>query len=182
MSTQIEKMNRCMNSETSLEDVIALLQDADWHVAMAAAVALGDRADAKAVPALLALLQREDEAPLFSQTEDYSSSPAGSPFGASAKLPADTPHETAMAWERRGRLKQSVIWSLAAIGVSDAALLKKLQAYAVDQKQDYTVRAASCRALGILRDPSSRAALAQATSDAEWCTMTEAKKALAKVG
>jgi len=181
MSTQIEKMNRCMNPEMSLEDVIALLQDADWHVTMVAAVALGDRADAKAVPAFLALLQREDEAPLFSQTEDYSSAPAGATFTKGPQLPANTPHETAMAWERRGRLKQSIIWSLAAIGVSDMALLKKLQGYAVDQKQDYMVRAASCRALGILKDSSSRAALEQATNDAEWCTMTEAKKALAKV-
>ena len=169
-----------MNPQTPVEELIAMLCDADWRVVMAAAVALGDRKEAKAALALWALLQREDQAPIFTQTKDYSQEPAGSPFGESGSLPADIPKETALAWERRGRLKQSAIFSLAAIGVADTALLQRLQRYAVDQTQDYTVRAASNRALGILKDTSARAALEKATKDPEWCTMTEAKKALQK--
>ena len=143
MTTKIEKMDMCMNPQTPVEEVIAMLEDSDWRVAMAAAVALGDRKEAKAALALWALLQREDQAPIFTQTEDYSRAPAGSPFGKGNSLPPDTSNETAQAWERRGRLKQSAIWALAAIGVGDTALIQKLQRYAVDTTQDYTVRASS---------------------------------------
>jgi len=185
MNTRLEKMDVCMNPKTPVKEVIALLKDADWRVAMAAAVALGDRKDATAVPALVELLDREDKEPqLFTQTEDYSYQTfAGVCFALfGSPLPADTSEATALAWQRRGRLKQSAIWSLAAIGVADdAALLKRLQGYALDQKQDYMVRAASFRALGIFGDPSSRATFEKGMSDPEWCTMTEARKALAKI-
>jgi HEAT repeat protein len=40
------------------------------------------------------------------------------------------------------------------------------------------MRAAACKALGLMRSPSSRPHLLEAARDGEWCTATEARKAL----
>ena len=183
MKTRIEKMDSCMNPQTSAEELIALLQDTDWQIVMAAVVALGDRKEAKAFPALVALLDKEDAAPLFSQKEDYTLKPAGTSADGRKRwwLPEDTTHETAMAWDRRGRLKQSAMFALAAIGLNSEALSQKLQVYAVDQSQDHPVRMAACRTLGFLKDASACSTLEKASTDDEWCTLTEAKKALARL-
>lgn len=111
----------------------------------------------------MALLREEDAAPLYSQEKDL-----------------ETPDGEGMreAWERRGRLKQAVCFALPAIAAAGPGALEFLHRYATDQKEDYTVRASAARALGLLRHPSSCVALANATNDSEWCTQTEARKAL----
>ena len=55
--------------------------------------------------------------------------------------------------------------------------LDLLHDFATDQKRDYIVRAAACKALGQLARPESLPVVEQATQDEEWCTACEARKA-----
>jgi HEAT repeat protein len=158
--------------------LIALLAHPEWRVRYAAAIAVGDRRDEAALPALLALLDDEDAAPLFSQPEDFGSGPAGTNLPIDMRLPAGTTPATREAWRRRGRIKQAVSLALGQLGLADARVVERLSRHATDQAQDYAVRAAACKALGQLAAPASRPYLTQASSDEEWCTKTEAAKAL----
>jgi HEAT repeat protein len=151
----------------------------NWRVRYAAAVALGDRRDAAAVPALLAMLAGEDAAPLYTQRGDLASAPAGASMPVQLQVPPGVTEETLEAWRRRGRLKQAACLALGAIGAAALPALPVLQRYAVDQGEDYAVRAAACHALGQLGAPASLPVLHQAAQDGEWCTRTEARKALA---
>ena len=143
--------------------LIGQLCHADWRVRYAAAIALGERKSAVAVPALAAVLEEENKAPIYSQKEDLAGLPAGSNRSPAGRIPDGVTLDTAEAWRRRGRLKQAVCLALAAIG----------------QSEDYGVRAASCKALGLIRDPSSLEILKAASDDQEWCTATEARKGVA---
>ena len=183
MSKQFERMERCaklacQQDAPSLRELIDLLADPDWMVQLAAAVALGDRRDPRAKDSLLRLLRTEDAAPLYTQDKDIVSSPAGSNSAPAPEFPEGTTAATRSAWERRGRLKQAACFALADIGGADPLTLEFLHRYATDAKEDYSVRAAASRALGTLRDPSSKPFLATAAKDEEWCTKTEAEKAL----
>ena len=153
------------------------LADPDWRVRYASIGAIEDLADAQAIPALLALLSAEDAEPLYGQRGHTWGIGAGEPRGR-VQLPADLPEATRRAWERRGRLKQAACFALGAIGRADPAVLAALHRYAVDAAEDYLVRAAANHALGCIASPASRAVLKQATRDEEWCTATEARKAL----
>jgi HEAT repeat protein len=155
------------------------LRDARWPVRYAAAVALGELGAAAraAVPALLTLLEQEDAAPLYTQPGNLAGGPAGSNMPMTAPANAADP-VTLDAWRRRGRIKQAAIWALHDIGISTPAVRAALQRYAVDQGEDYAVRAAACRALARLGDEQSVPVLKQATQDGEWCTACEARKSL----
>ena len=181
-----EQLETCIrlgreSDAASLAALFGFLASGEWRVRFAAAVALGDRRPPEAVTPLIELLKVEDAAPLFAQPHDMCGQPAGCNSRMEAKLPPDLPPGTAEAWRRRGRLKQAACFALGAIGPAAAPALPFLQRYATDQKEDYAVRAAACRALGLIGDPSSRATLEQATGDGEWCTSAEARKALAAV-
>jgi HEAT repeat protein len=166
----------------SLTALRARLRHPEWQVRYAAAIALGDRRDPSVIPELLALLAEEDAAPLYTQEGDLvAGTPAGSNAGVSTSALTAIDAETLAAWARRGRIKQAVSWTLAEIGVATPEILTVLQRYAIDQHEDYAVRAAACRALGLLADPSSLPVLEQACDDGEWCTATEAQKACARL-
>lgn len=151
----------------------------DWRVRYAAAVALGDRREATAVADLLATLDIEDAAPLYSQKDEIAGAHAGSNETLGLLLPPGVTTATLDAWRRRGRIKQAVCLALGEIGSAAAPALPRLQRYATDQHEDYAVRAAACKALGLIKSPASRPCLDQAVNDPEWCTKTEARKALA---
>ncbi|MCX7935590.1 MAG: HEAT repeat domain-containing protein [Planctomycetota bacterium] len=158
------------------------LSHPDWRVRYAAAVALGDRRAAEAVPELLAALAAEDAAPLFSQPRSLGGGPAGSPAAREVdEILRATPPEVLEAWRRRGRLKQAICLALAEIGPAAKEAMPILRRYAVDQSQDYAVRAAACHALGRIAPEANRDVLLQASQDEEWCTRTEARKALRRV-
>jgi len=167
----------------AVPELIQRLSHPDWRVRYAAAVALGDMRAAEAVPALLAVLAEEDKAPLFSQARSFGGGPAGSPAAREAdEILRTTPVETLEAWRRRGRLKQAVCLALAEIGPAAYEAVPFLRRYAVDQNQDYAVRAAACHALGRIAAAANRDVLIQASQDEEWCTRTEARKALRRLG
>jgi HEAT repeat protein len=94
-------------------------------------------------------------------------------------LPTGLDEATAAAWQRRGRVKQALCLAIGATRNADPEALRRLQRYATDQREDCAVRAAACKALGQLGPPGSRSTLEQAARDGEWCTATEAAKALA---
>ena len=95
---------------------------------------------------------------------------------------AGTSAATRAAWERRGRIKQAACLALGCIGQPEPRVLECLHRYATDQGQDYAVRAAACKALGLIHSPLSRPIVEQATADLEWCTKTEAQKAVQRIG
>ena len=161
----------------SLRELLGLLSHADWHVRFAAAVATGDRRSPEAVPALLELLRAEEAAPLFTQPRDMCGLPAGCNDRLTVQLPAGTTDATREAWRRRGRVLQAACLALGQIGTAARPALPYLQRYATDQKVDYAVRAASCKALGLIGDAAALESLARAKDDGEWCTATEARKA-----
>jgi HEAT repeat protein len=182
MTTLYEKMEACQHAvsgdrESALTALKAALADADWRVRYAAVVAAGDMRAGVLVPALVEVLRQEDAAPLYSQDGEI----AGGPAGANTPMKARSEgidEATLDAWRRRGRLKQAVLWALNDIGQSTPGIRASLHKYAVDQREDYAVRAAACRALRVLGNASSVAVLEQAAKDDEWCTNCEAKKSL----
>ena len=183
MSERYEKMERCMRlagmvESDSLHELFELLSDKEWRVRYAAAVALGDRKDPRAVEPLVEALRVEDAAPLFTQKEDIGGCHAGYPFEFNLRFPKEMTTERRAAWERRGRVKQAVCLALGAIGSAEAAALERLHSYVIDQTHDPEVRAAAAKALALIGDPSSRPFLEKASNDFEWCTRTEAAKGL----
>jgi HEAT repeat protein len=130
---------------------------------------------------LLALLRAETREPLFSQPPLEGGGNAGATLVYPVAFPADTTEATKEAWRRRGRLLQAGCLALANLGAPTAPLLELLHDFATDQKRDYMVRAAACKALGQLACPESLPVLEQATQDEEWCTACEARKAVAAI-
>lgn len=187
MSERFEQMEWCaragrLSDDASLHQLIQYVGDADWHVRYAAAIALGDRRQPAAVEPLYQLLQAEDAAPLYGQQDDLGGAPAGCPVAAGPHFPEGTDADTRAAWQRRGRLKQAACLALGEIGVADPRVLDTLHRYIIGLDNDYMVRAAASKALGQLASPTSRPFLEQTTQDEEWCTRTEAAKALHKLG
>jgi len=186
MSAVFERIEQCaeLGSARDAASLVALtgrLKDPEWRVRFAAAVALGDRADEAALGPLVETLFAEDAAPLYTQQSDMGGAPAGAPRSGTLAFPAGTTDEVRAAWQRRGRIKQAVAIALGAIGRADSRALEILHRYVTDPKEDYAVRAAACKALGMIRSGESRPWLERAAQDSEWCTSTEARKALARV-
>lgn len=187
MKESFPAMEECLRwaaerGAAAARDLQARLAHSDWRVRYAAAVALGDLRAAEAVPALLKALKAEDEAPLFSQPRSLGGGSAGSPAAREAdEILRTTPPEVLEAWRRRGRLKQAICLALAEIGEAAQEAVPILRRYAVDQGQDYAVRAAACHALGRIAAEDNRDILTQASQDEEWCTRTEARKALQRL-
>jgi len=186
MSEQFKRMETCiragaLSDDASFHLLLTAVADADWQVRYAAVVALGDRADPAALDALLSVLAYEDAAPLYSQPAEFASLPAGGNTAPQCAFPAGTSQETIDAWHRRGRLKQALCTTFGRIGSADPRVLAALQRYAVDQAEDYAVRAAANKALGLIGDQSSLPAVTQAMKDQEFCTRCEATKAHARL-
>lgn len=181
-----ERMERCADIAlrgdlNALPELFSALADADWQLRYAAAVALGDLRPKTAVQPLLAALAIEDAAPLYSQPPLSAGGSAGSGNVTAPQFPAGTTEEQIAAWTRRGRLKQAICLALGAVGEGAPEVLEALHRTAVDGGEDYLVRASSCKALGLIGSPTSRAVLDQAAKDEEWCTAKEAHKALARL-
>jgi len=172
-------MERCAelapdSGDASLTELLAALDHSRWEVRYAAAIALGDRRDACAVPHLVQILVSEDAAGIYGQPK-LTWDESGPVF------PAGTTEAEKAAWSRRWRLKQAAIVSLGEIGVPDAEALRLLRSYSLNQDEDYAVRAAANHALGLLADAASLETLAAAKSDPEFCARTEARKAWDRV-
>ncbi len=183
MNTVFEKMEYCAahaasNDSVTLANIIAFLRDDNWRVRYAAAIALGDRRDPQAMPALVELFESESKEPLFSQPELHGGIHAGSTESLTLEFPEGTTDELKEIWRRRGRVLQAACLAIGNIGQADAAALGYLHRFALEQSYDYGIRAAACKALAQLAIPESLPILELAAKDEEWCTKTEAKKGL----
>ncbi len=179
-----EKMEECAaaGASANVDSLIVIresLRHPNWRVRYAAAVAAGDRRDRETLGTLVDILTQEDAAPLYSQKEIKHAESAASSTGAvSLIFPEGTYEAEKEAWRRRGRLKQAVCTAIGSIGETYPEAMEFLHRYAVDQNEDYAVRAAACKALGRIASADSESVLQQAVSDEEFCTRTEAVKAL----
>lgn len=186
METTLLRMDACAavaerGDAAKLSELVGALGDPDWRVRYAAIVALGDLGDPRATEPLLALLRAEAREPLFTQPPLEGGGNAGATLVYPVAFPADTTEATKEAWRRRGRLLQAGCLALANLDAPSAPSLELLHDFATDQQRDYMVRAAACKALGQLACPASLPVLEQATRDEEWCTATEARKAVAAI-
>ena len=179
MSDTFARMEECLAaaarpSSKTMDLLLRALADPAWEVRFAAAVALGDRPDPAAIDGLLGALREEDAAPLFTQKGEIIAH-----AGSTRPTAVDVPDDPAIrdAWRRRGRIKQAACLALGNTK-PDPRVLEVLHRYAVDISQDYMVRAAACKALGQIASPASKAVLERAVDDEEWCTKTEAMRAL----
>jgi HEAT repeat protein len=184
MSDRFVQMETCARlaqrrDDASLRELAEILEHRDWQVRYAAAVALGDRPDVRAVTPLLKLLAEEDAAPLYTQQSEGSGIPAGCPFPVAPTLGGGATEALRSAWQRRGRIKQAACLALGRVGARDPRVLDALHRYATDPREDAAVRSAACLALGFIGDGASRPVLERAAQDDEWCTRTEATKAIA---
>lgn len=166
--------------ESAFRALIEMLENENWRLNYSAAVALEDWSDPRFLPALTRLLEREDREPLYELPQGCSAGGhAGTIFIGQPSFPSQYTLREIEAWRRRGRVKQAVCFALAKFSSLPAGLLRHLEKYAVNQKEDHMVRAAASRVLGACGDRDSLAVLALASDDEEWCAKTEARKALA---
>ncbi len=162
-----------------LEEALA---DRDWRIRFTAAVAAGECGDEGLALPLVALIDREDLQPLYSEPRMSAvSSDAASIFGSDLEFDGQVTDEEKAAWQRRGRVKQAAILALGELGIRRPEVLSRLHRDLLDMKQDYMVRAACAKALGELGDRGSLSFLQQACEDDEFCTRTEACKAVAQI-
>ncbi len=170
-SQTFRNIDRLFDSSTPTAAVIAALAASDWQIQQAACLALSHRPDPAAVETVMQLLDAQDRMDVYGAPDNWTLDGAAD----------DTAREI---WRCRFRVKQAACLALGSIGgrfghgaVSPVALAR-LMHYATNDGDDYAVRAAACQALGLIRAPSARTALGKAAADGEWCTRTEAIKAL----
>jgi len=152
----------------SLGGLVAGLGHPAWEVKLAAVVGLGLRRGRAAVPHLLELLRWEHTQPIYGQKDSVGQD-----------LPKEWTEEQRAAYARRWRLKSEICFALGNCG--DASALDALILLCTDQKEDYNVRAAACKALGQLRDPRALPALRVAAGDWEFCTRARARWAIRQI-
>jgi HEAT repeat protein len=184
MNTVFEKMEYCaanVPDAAAFTQTAALLEDGNWRVRYAAAIALGDRRDPRAVDALLQVLRRENALPLFTQPKLEGSAHAGSSDPYEVIFPQGTTEATKESWRCRGRVMQAACLALGNIGKATPAVLALLHDFATGQERDYAVRAAACKAMGQIASKESLPVLEKASQDEEWCTSCEARKAVGKI-
>jgi hypothetical protein len=177
---------------TSPGALAELATHADWRVRYAAALAMGETRDPACLPALTALFEREEQRALYTQPPAHFSRAGGLPQIDDTRIAEmigplnftfDEPPspETLEDWRCRGRVKQAILYAVYEIGKADEKLLGLIQAAIERPHEDYPVKAAAARALGRVGTTASRASLHIAEGIDEWCTQTEARKALKRL-
>lgn len=179
-------MELAFSSPSALEE---LADHPDWRVRYAAAEAMGETRDPAWLPALTALFAREEQRALYSQPPAHFSRAGGLPQIDDTRIAEmigpldftfDEPPapETLEDWRCRGRVKQAVLFAVYEIGQAGEDLLALIHAVLARPHEDYPVKAAAARALGRVGTAESIASLHIAEGIDEWCTQTEARKAL----
>ncbi len=156
----------------------------DWRVRYAAAVAIGARRIANALPVLEQMLAIEMQRPLYTQPKtkyigvegDTSLAEQVKPF--TVEFPYAVDAETQEAWKCRGRVKQAICFAIYDLGQVTDSLIHSLQQMVMNENEDAPVRAAAVRAMGKVGDSRCLSACLYATTIDEWCTRVEAEKAL----
>jgi len=170
-------IDRFLGSSVEFEELLAGLTADNWQVQQMALWALGHRGDSQAINHILNTLDAQDALDVYGSPDPWA-------------IDGTDDVDTRETWRCRFRVKQAACHALGAIGAkhgpdilgSDA--IRRLTGYATDQREDYVVRAAACQALGLCRATGAHVdnALKAAANDSEWCTATEARKALQAIG
>lgn len=159
----------------------------DWRVRYAAAVAIGRSQDRRWLSLLKRMLALEDSRPLYTQpaaqfvnsTDDTRMAEQIGPIAVVFDQAYDEFHQE--AWRCRGRVRQALLFALYELGAADEELEARLQRFLLDPGEDYPVKAAAARALGAVGGAASLPALEAARQFDEWCTQTEAGKAMQRI-
>ncbi len=184
MADVFELMESCLSGGADLK---ALAEHPDWRVRYAAAEGIGETQDPAWAPVLKRMFLCEEGRPLYSQpparfvntTDDTRMAEEIGPIEVHFDGAPDA--ETLEAWRCRGRVKQAILYAVYSIGAADAEFRELIEECVARESEDYPVRAAAARALGGIGRPESRASLEAAASFDEWCTQTEARKALRRL-
>ena len=178
----------------------------DWRVRYGAAVACGralapdpahgpsretDPVGAEArVRTLFRILDREEGRPLYDQPRArYPGSHDDTRMAEQIRavrveFDREATEEEMEAWKCRGRVRQAALFALGDLGpAASGDLLAEAQRRILGflDETDAAVRMAAARALGRLGDPDSLRVLERLQDDPEWCTRTEARKALVRI-
>ncbi len=164
------------------------INNPDWRVRYAAAVAIGELRDKKYLPLLCNLLRSEGERPLYTQPAvlGYENSYDDTRM-AEQLVPIkeifdkEYPEDMREAWRCRGRVRQACIFAIRDVGKATDEVLKLLHTFLIDPKEDYAVKAASAMALGSVGHDGSIPYLEKLMELDEWCCQCEAKKALRRL-
>lgn len=160
---------------------------ADWRIRYAAAMAMAQHPTPNWIPLLQQMLQIEAERPLYTQPVVQFSRGTGDTRMAEQIGPiavmfdAEYTEATKDAWRCRGRVRQAVLFALAAIGTCSDEVRDILHGFLRDPDEDFAVKAATARALGMIGHPDSVPFLQMAATFDEWCTSREARKALQRM-
>jgi len=160
---------------------------ADWRIRYAAALAMAQHPAPHWIPLIQRMLHIEAERPLYTQPVVRFSRGTGDTRMAEQIGPlevwfdAEYPEDTREAWRCRGRVRQAVLFALAAIGTCSDEVRDMLHGFLCDPDEDFAVKAATARALGMIGHPDSVPFLQMAVSYDEWCTSREAQKALQRI-
>ena len=168
-------LDRLFADGAPLSDLLAALDSDQWQLQQGALWALASRVSSGDAPgiaaAVLRILDAQDAMGVYA---------APDPWEYRDSDPGKTEEHRC-----RFRVKQAACMALGAAAAALPAddplvdrIASRLERYAVAMEDDYAVRAECCRALGRLALPRSRPVLEQAACDGEWCTATEASKAL----
>lgn len=175
--------------EAGLAAIREAARHPNWRARYAAARAVEARKDPTLFPILEALLQREKGRALYTQPavrrfenseDDTRMAEHLRPIRAVFDQEYD--EETLEDWKCRGRVRQACLIAAAMTGAPSEAIKREARAYLLEPKEDYDVKAASCRVLGASGDPKEIPALRAALDYDEWCTQKEAAKAIARLG
>ena len=184
ISQTYRKMEACLRDPGCLE---ALTTDPDWRVRYAAAVAIGEHGDPAEAPYLEKMLHIEDQRSLYDQPNvDLVDPRDKTPLSrlaerigpAEAAFPAEYSDEVKEAWKCRGRVKFACAKAVVKLGYATEETRELFRKYLMDEDEAYNVKAAVAHALSVIGTEEDIPALETALRYDEWCTQTEAKKAI----
>ena len=168
------KMDAFWDETTPVNELEKALQDDNWQVQQAGLSAIGDRGETSTIPAIIAILDEQDQLPIYSCPEEWDFESA-------------TNEDEKETWRCRFRVKQAALVAISKCVDKNSSdlvgdnLCQKIMDYALNQDEDYPVRMAACHLLGQIKRPEAKSILEQASQDGEWCTATTAKEALKKL-
>ncbi|MHB9024693.1 MAG: HEAT repeat domain-containing protein [Armatimonadota bacterium] len=178
---QDEAMRWAFDTGAPADTLIALLTHEHWEVRMAAANALGQRREASAREALLALLAEERDEEIFENKQEYFWFVRGLDpqfAGDNCLLRREDNPRKFDAWNRRWRLKGQVARALGHIGGPgvEEALLASLS-----DQQDFHYYVCVCDALIECGTERSLPRLRQFLDYDEWNTQRSSEEAIAAI-
>ena len=160
----------------------------DWRVRYAVAVAIGETGDEKWLDTLASMLQYEDTRNLYTQPpvigfeNSYDDTKMAEQLVPIKEIfDKDYPEDIREDWRCRGRVKQACILAIRDIGKASDDLLAYLHTILQKPGEDYAVCAATALCLGYVGHMGSIPYLKKALQIDEWCTQTEAQKAIRRI-